>query len=57
LKQVHMTRLKSRMTGKPSSYCNSSGTTVQPRRTPVNPAAAPDRHQPVSHSRSRQNAG
>lgn len=31
-------RLKSSMTGNPLEYFNSSGTTVQPRRTPVNPA-------------------
>lgn len=31
-------RLKSSMTGNPLAYFNSSGTTVHPRRTPVNPA-------------------
>ena len=38
LKQVHIIRLKSCPTGKPFEYNSSSGTTVQPRRTPVNPA-------------------
>lgn len=38
LKQVHTMRLKSFATGKPSENKSSFGTTVQPRRTPVNPA-------------------
>lgn len=38
LKQVHTMRLKSFMTGNPLENKSSSGTTVQPRRTPVNPA-------------------
>lgn len=38
LKQVHIMRLKSFTTGKPLEYKSPSGTTVQPRRTPVNPA-------------------
>lgn len=37
LKQVHIMRLKSFMTGNPLENKSSSGTTVQPRRTPVNP--------------------
>ena len=38
LKHVQTIRLKSLMTGKPLEYSSSLGTTVQPRRTPVNPA-------------------
>mmetsp|Transcript_27659 Transcript_27659/g.110758 ORF Transcript_27659/g.110758 Transcript_27659/m.110758 type:complete len:225 (+) Transcript_27659:486-1160(+) len=38
LKAVVMTRLKSSRTLEPSAYSRASGTTVQPSRTPVNPA-------------------
>lgn len=38
LKQVHTMRSKSFLTGNPFENKSSSGTTVQPRRTPVNPA-------------------
>ena len=38
LKQVQTMRLKSLATGNPSEKSNSLGMTVQPRRTPVNPA-------------------
>lgn len=38
LKQVQTMRLKSLATGNPSENRSSFGTTVQPRRTPVNPA-------------------
>lgn len=38
LKQVQMMRSKSLWTGNPSEYESSWGTTVHPRRTPVNPA-------------------
>jgi hypothetical protein len=38
LKTVVMMRLKSLMTGEPSAKRSCSGTTVQPRRTPVKPA-------------------
>lgn len=38
LKQVQTMRLKSLATGNPSENSSSFGTTVQPRRTPVNPA-------------------
>ena len=38
LKQVHTILLKSFATGNPSENKSSLGTTVQPRRTPVNPA-------------------
>lgn len=38
LKQVQTMRLKSLATGCPSEKRSSLGTTVQPKRTPVNPA-------------------
>ncbi|MFS7920478.1 hypothetical protein Hanom_Chr03g00225391 [Helianthus anomalus] len=38
LKPVQTMRLKSLATGNPSEYLSSFGTTVQPKRTPVNPA-------------------
>lgn len=44
LKQVAMVREKSAATGEPSAYCSASGTTVQPRRTPVKPAYLENEH-------------
>ena len=38
LKIVDIVRDQSAFTGEPSANCSASGTTVQPRRTPVKPA-------------------
>lgn len=43
-------RLKSLMTGAPQAYFSPEGTTVQPRRTPVNPAYLENEHVSIAHS-------
>ena len=45
-----MMRLKSAMTGAPQLYFSLEGTTVQPRRTPVNPAYLEKEHVSIAHS-------
>ncbi len=50
LKTVVMMRLKSLMTGEPSEKRSCSGTTVHPRRTPVNPAYLEKEHVSIAQS-------
>ena len=51
LKAVHMIRLKSAATGDPSENVSSLGMTVQPRRTPVNPAYLEKELTSIAHVR------